>query len=158
MLFHFYNCTYSLEVHLEMERKPEKALLTSAIYLTAKWARSPGLPGVSGKAASLCSLECSVELTEEALHCGNEISIWKKWLQLPGKCTERTFLTICLHPTTQNSLERSSKTIIKSHSGVQYKWFSSRSLPFQRQLNGFSHCSMGLSNLHALQVSLNVPE
>lgn len=140
------------------EETRESTSYISYIYLTAKWARSPALPGVSGKAASLCSLECGVELTEKALHCGNEISIWKKWLQLPGKCTERIFLTICFHLRTQNPPERSSKSIIKSYSGVQYKWFSSCSLPFQRQLNGFSHCSMGLSNLYALQVSLNVPE
>lgn len=113
-----------------MERKAEKALLASAVYLTVKWASSPfGLPGVSGKLASLYSLEYILELTEKSQCCGSDNSVWQKGLQLPGKCTERTLLAITFLWESRIPYKESSKVTMPTSSGVQDKWCLFHLLP-----------------------------
>lgn len=113
-----------------MERKAEKALLASAVYLTVKWASSPfGLPGVSGKLASLYPLEYILELTEKSQCCGSDNSVWQKGLQLPGKCTERTLLAITFLWESRIPYKESSKVTMPTSSGVQDKWCLFHSLP-----------------------------
>lgn len=106
-----------------MEGEMEKALLTSAIHLTVKWTSSPiRTTPCSGQLASLHSQEYNLDLTEKSLPCGNDISIWKKLLQLPGKMHRKDLRGSSFPLGIQAPIER--QTTMKSNSGVQYKWFS----------------------------------
>lgn len=81
-------CIQSLGAHLERQRRREKALLTSAVELPIDWTDNP-----LGTAQCL-QAALGRELTEKLLHCAKDISTWETLLQLPGKCTGRTFLAI----------------------------------------------------------------